>query len=343
MADNADAQLQVLAELTPEQVESVSTYLEQAAFTVGRSDKDYVFDIQVRVTAGTDSAFVEIAGFHTTVIRVEKNGVVLQHKDYQESAGQHTTDRSLLTVENIIAFANEVEIADVQEILQRQIDLNWAIAEEGLRGDYGANIGRILLQSYGTSVHNRAKAYAAAGSDARMNGCDLPVVINSGSGNQGLTASLPVIIYAKELDVTQEMLYRALAVSNLITIHLKTGIGSLSAYCGATAAGCGAAAGVTYLYGGQFREIAHTVVNAVAIASGMICDGAKASCAAKIASAVEAGLLGMQMQMHESQFYGGDGIVVKGVENTIRNIGTLASEGMRETDRTIIRMMIQEH
>ena len=343
VADNADAQLQVLAELTPEQVESVGTYLQQAAFTVGRSDKDYVFDIQVRVTAGTDSAFVEIAGFHTNVIRVEKNGVVLQHKDYEESAGQHTTDRSLLTVENIIAFANEVDIADVQETLQRQIDLNWAIAEEGLRGDYGANIGRILLQSYGTSVHKRAKAYAAAGSDARMNGCDLPVVINSGSGNQGLTASLPVVIYAKELDVTQEMLYRALAVSNLITIHLKTGIGSLSAYCGATAAGCGAAAGVTYLYGGQFREIAHTVVNAVAIASGMICDGAKASCAAKIASAVEAGLLGMQMQMHESQFYGGDGIVVKGVENTIRNIGTLASEGMRETDRTIIRMMIQEH
>ena len=221
--------------------------------------------------------------------------------------------------------------------------IDFATDTNCLRGDYGANIGRILLQSYGTSVHNRAKAYAAAGSDARMNGCDLPVVINSGSGNQGLTASLPVVIYAKELDVTQEMLYRALAVSNLITIHLKTGIGSLSAYCGATAAGCGAAAGVTYLYGGQFREIAHTVVNAVAIASGMICDGAKASCAAKIASAVEAGLLGMQMQMHESQFYGGDGIVVKGVENTIRNIGTLASEGMRETDRTIIRMMIQEH
>ncbi len=342
VADNADAQLQVLAELTPEQVESVGAYLEQAAFTVGRSDKEYVFDIQVRVTAG-DSAFVEIAGFHTNVIRVEKNGAVLQQKDYQESGGQHATDRSLLTVEQIVTFANEVEIADVQETLQRQIDYNWAIAEEGLRGDYGANIGRILLRSYGTSVHNRAKAYAAAGSDARMNGCDLPVVINSGSGNQGLTASLPVIVYAKELGVTQEMLYRALAVSNLITIHLKTGIGSLSAYCGATAAGCGAAAGVTYLYGGQFGEIAHTVVNAIAIDSGMICDGAKASCAAKIASAVEAGLLGMQMQMNESQFYGGDGIVVKGVENTIRNIGTLASEGMRETDRTIIRMMIQEH
>ena len=324
VSGNADAQLQVLASLTPEQVDAVGAYLQQAAFTVRRADKDYVFDIQVRVTAGADSASVEIAGYHTNVIRIEKNGVVQFHKDYQESGSQHATDRSLLTVEHIIAFANEVDIADVQETLQRQIDYNWAIAEEGLRGDYGANIGRILLQSYGMSIHNRAKAYAAAGSDARMNGCDLPVVINSGSGNQGLTASLPVIVYAKELGVTQQMLYRALVVSNLVTIHLKTGIG-------------------TYLYGGQFREIAHTIVNAIAIDSGMICDGAKASCAAKIASAVEAGLLGMQMQMHESQFYGGDGIVVKGVENTIRNIGTLASEGMRETDRTIIRMMIQEH
>ena len=256
VSGNADAQLQVLASLTPEQVDAVGAYLQQAAFTVRRADKDYVFDIQVRVTAGADSASVEIAGYHTNVIRIEKNGVVQFHKDYQESGSQHATDRSLLTVEHIIAFANEVDIADVQETLQRQIDYNWAIAEEGLRGDYGANIGRILLQSYGMSIHNRAKAYAAAGSDARMNGCDLPVVINSGSGNQGLTASLPVIVYARELGVTQQMLYRALVVSNLVTIHLKTGIGSLSAYCGATAAGCGAAAGVTYLYGGQFREIA---------------------------------------------------------------------------------------
>lgn len=185
VSGNADAQLQVLASLTPEQVDAVGAYLQQAAFTVRRADKDYVFDIQVRVTAGADSASVEIAGYHTNVIRIEKNGVVQFHKDYQESGSQHATDRSLLTVEHIIAFANEVDIADVQETLQRQIDYNWAIAEEGLRGDYGANIGRILLQSYGMSIHNRAKAYAAAGSDARMNGCDLPVVINSGSGNQG--------------------------------------------------------------------------------------------------------------------------------------------------------------
>ena len=197
-----------------------------------------------------------------------------------------------------------------------------------------------MLRAYGDEVHNRAKAYAAAGSDGRMNGCELPVVINSGSGNQGLTASLPVIVYARELRATQEELYRALAVSNLVTIHLKSGIGPLSAYCGATSAGCGAGAGVTYLYGGRFYEIAHTIVNALAINSGMVCDGAKASCAAKIASAVEAGLLGMQMQRNGSQFYGGDGIVVKGVENTIRNVCQLARVGMRETDQTIIKLMM---
>ena len=322
VADNADAQLQVLAELTPEQVESVGTYLEQAAFTVGRSDKDYVFDIQVRVTAGTDSAFVEIAGFHTNVIRVEKNGVVLQHKDYQESAGQHTTDRSLLTVENIIAFANEVEIADVQETLQRQIDLNWSIAEEGLRGDYGANIGRILLQSYGTSVHNRAKAYAAAGSDARMNGCDLPVVINSGSGNQGITVSIPVITYAKELNASQEQLYRALCLSNLTAIHQKTRIGRLSAYCGAVNAGAAAGCGIAYLLGGDYDTVIHTLVNALAIVSGMICDGAKSSCAAKIVLAVDAGLMGYNMYKQGSQFYAGDGIVGQGVEANIMQYRT---------------------
>ena len=237
-------------------------------------------------------------------------------------------------------FADSVQIADIAPILDRQIRCNKAIAEEGLRGDWGASIGRVLLHAYGSDVHNLAKAMAAAGSDARMSGCELPVVINSGSGNQGLTASLPVIVYAEHLGATAEQLYRALVVSNLITIHLKTGIGCLSAYCGATSAGCGAGAGITYLYGGKAREIAHTIVNAVAINSGMICDGAKASCAAKIASAVEAGLLGMQMQMQGTQFYGGDGIIVKGVENTIENIGRLARVGMAETDKEIIQMMV---
>ena len=339
ISNNADAGLQVLASLTAEQLDELDAYLAATPITVGYSGRDWVFNIQVTAAAGGRRAFCEIAGHHTNVIRLERDGEVLIDEDYVESSDEHATDRTALNVESIIEFANEVRMEDVREVLEKQIECNTAIADEGLRGDWGANIGRILLQSGGMSVQNRAKAYAAAGSDARMNGCELPVVINSGSGNQGLTASLPVIVYARELNVSHELLLRALCVSNLITIHIKTGIGSLSAYCGATAAGCGAAAGICYLYGGQYTEIAHTVVNAIAIESGMICDGAKASCAAKIASAVDAGLLGMHMQMHKSQFYGGDGIVVKGVENTIRNIGILASSGMRETNRTIIEMM----
>ena len=343
VAGKQEKKLEVIADVTPEQTKAIRAYLDQTDIKVRHVENGVTFDIILTVWKGEHSAQVRIAVFHTNIVHVEKDGEVLVDIPVHGDDEETLTDRSLLDMEHIWDFANTVDVEDVRSILEPQIRCNMAIAEEGLRGNYGANIGSVLLDMEGNDVRVRAKAYAAAGSDARMNGCEQPVVINSGSGNQGLTASLPVIVYAKELGVTQQMLYRALVVSNLVTIHLKTGIGSLSAYCGATAAGCGAAAGVTYLYGGQYREIAHTIVNAIAIDSGMICDGAKASCAAKIASAVEAGLLGMQMQMHESQFYGGDGIVVKGVENTIRNIGTLASEGMRETDRTIIRMMIQEH
>ncbi len=343
VSGRTDAELQVLAQLDEAQIGAIKTLLDCVPFTVERSDNDYIFDIQVELSGEGHTAFAQISGHHTNLIELRRDDEVLRHEDYTEQGDAHATDRTLLSVEEIVNFADCLNIDDVREVIGRQISYNRAIAEEGLRGDYGANVGSILLKSYGNSVHNRAKAYAAAGSDGRMNGCELPVVINSGSGNQGLTASLPVIVYAEELKVSEELLYRALAISNLVTIHLKTGIGRLSAYCGATSAGCGAAAGITYLYGGGYRDIAHTIVNAIAIDSGMICDGAKASCAAKIASAVEAGLLGMQMQMHGSQFYGGDGIVVKGVENTIRNIGTLASVGMRETDRTIIHLMTSEN
>ena len=350
LGGNAAKELEVISEVTANQKAAMRRFLSNVPISVEAIDNGIIFDIIIALYCGTDSAVVRISQYHTNIVYIKKNDeVLLDNTARQTSAACNTeaesglTDRSLLTIANIYDFAETCDLDDVRPLLDTQILYNTQISEEGLLGDYGANVGSTYLKFYGNDVRNRAIAKAAAGSDARMSGCELPVVINSGSGNQGLTASLPVIVYAKELGVTQQMLYRALVVSNLVTIHLKTGIGSLSAYCGATAAGCGAAAGVTYLYGGQFREIAHTIVNAIAIDSGMICDGAKASCAAKIASAVEAGLLGMQMQMHESQFYGGDGIVVKGVENTIRNIGTLASEGMRETDRTIIRMMIQEH
>ncbi len=337
---DADAELEVLSQVTDSQLVALDEYLEEVKVHISESRANCPFDIQVTVFSGENQAYVRIIGHHTNVVSIKKNDMVLLEAPFTDDVVQAPENRSLLNVEDIVRFADEVEIGDIREVIQRQIDYNMAISRAGLEGNYGAGIGKILLKSYGNSVQNRAKAYAAAGSDARMCGCELPVVINSGSGNQGMTASIPVIVYAKECNVSEELLFRALVVSNLVTIHLKTGIGSLSAYCGATSAGAGAGAGICYLYGGRYYEISHTIVNALAINSGMICDGAKASCAAKIASAVESGLLGMQMNMHDSQFYGGDGIVVKGVENTIRTVSKIARDGMRGTDQEIIQVMI---
>jgi len=339
VAGNADAELEVLAGITESQKAEIAKYLETSEISVLPSGGNCVFEIEIEVNSGSSSALVHFAGDHTNVVRIVKDGATVFEKPYAADGEHSKPYRDLLSIEKIVDYAREVEIADIEPIISRQIEYNTAIAEEGLRGNWGAGIGKILLSSYGDSVSNRAKAMAAAGSDARMSGCELPVIINSGSGNQGMTASLPVIVYAEELGVSRELLLRALVVSNLVTIHMKTGIGCLSAYCGATSAGCGAAAGITYLYGGDAHAISHTIVNAVAINSGMICDGAKANCAAKIASAVEAGLLGMQMQLHGSQFFAGEGIIVKGVENTIKNVGDLARIGMKETDVEIIRMM----
>ena len=345
ISGRADLKLEVLSGITQEQIRMIRDYLEKTPISSGKSDKDFIFDIQVRVRAGQHTAFCEIAGSHTNVIRLEKDDEVLICLDFCEEdeneSGDDAPDYSLLNIRSIVDFADQVKLEDVKETLDRQIRYNTAISEEGLREHWGAQIGRVLMRAYGASVQNRAKAAAAAASDARMSGCELPVVINSGSGNQGITCSLPVIVYAREIGVSEELLLRALVVSNLVTIHLKTGIGRLSAYCGATSAGCGAGAGITYLYGGKYDEISHTVVNAIAIDSGMICDGAKPSCAAKIASAVEAGLLGWQMQSQGTEFFGGDGIVTKGVEETIKNVGRVARIGMAGTDREIIDIMIR--
>ncbi len=343
IAGEAEKQLQVLSCVSEEKHKEIHNFIEETDFEIVQSDKPYIFDIQVELWADGHRAFAEISGHHTNVTELSVDGNIIIKNEYIEKISE-TTERNMLNVKDIIEFADTVSIADIEEVISRQIEYNCAIAEEGLTGKWGAKIGATILQVYGDDVHNKAKAYAAAGSDARMNGCEKPVIINSGSGNQGITASLPVIVYAKELGVSDEKLYRALVVSNLITIHMKTDIGRLSAYCGATSAGCGAGAGICYLYGGGAYEISHTIVNAVAINSGMICDGAKASCAAKIASAVEAGLLGFQMQQQNTQFYSGEGIVTKGVENTIRNVGRVARIGMAETDKEIIRIMMNmEH
>ena len=344
VAGDQQRELEVIADVTEEQIKQIKAYLEQTEITVAQAETERVFEIDLRAEKDGRRVQVKIVDGHTNVVLVRRNEEILYESSMLSEAPDeavHKTDHSLLEVEKIVLFAEEVELEDVTEVLERQITYNTAIAEEGLRGKYGANIGNVLLTAYGNSVGNRAKAWAAAGSDARMSGCELPVVINSGSGNQGITVSLPIIVYAEELHASKEQLYRALVIGNLIAIHLKTGIGCLSAYCGATSAGCGAAAGIPYVYGGGYKEIAHTVVNALAINSGMVCDGAKASCAAKIASAVGAGLLGMEMYRQGSQFVGGDGIVTKGVEKTIMNVGDLAREGMAQTDKEIIQIMLR--
>lgn len=340
VAGDAAKELKVISEVSTEAVAVIHKFLESTPITVNFSDSKKIFDIMITVYGNGHSAYVRICEFHTNIVEIREDDKYVLQKDIAVEDSLGFTDRGFMNVQEIIEFADTARIEDVKDILDLQIECNVNISEEGLAGDYGANIGKVLLKTYGTDdVKIRAKAKAAAGSDARMNGCEMPVVINSGSGNQGITASIPVIEYAKELGVSDEKRYRALLVSNLITIHLKSGIGRLSAYCGAVSAGCASGAGIAYLYGGGFDEVSHTIVNSLAITSGIICDGAKASCAAKIATAIDAGILGYHMYKEGQQFYGGDGIVSKGVENTIKNVGQLAKEGMATTDQEILKIM----
>ena len=342
IAGRAEKQLEVIAQVTESEIEQMKQFLQTADIKVVHADNGITFDIIVSVYKGSSYAKVRIANYHTNIVLMEKDGEVLYEIAVEGEKEEGLTDRNLLNMKDIWDFAMTVDVKDIKETLDRQIAYNTAIAEEGLRGDYGANIGSVLLDTYGDDIRTRAKAKAAAGSDARMNGCELPVIINSGSGNQGMTSSIPVIEYAKEFDADEDTLYRALALSNLVTIHQKTGIGRLSAYCGAVSAGAGAGAGIAYLCGGGYEEVIHTVVNALAIVSGIVCDGAKASCAAKIASAVDAGILGYNMYKRGQQFYGGDGIVTRGVEETIQNVGRLGKQGMKETNEEIIKIMVGE-
>lgn len=342
IAGRAEKELEVIAQVTESEIEQMKQFLQTADIKVVHADNGITFDIIVSVYKGSSYAKVRIANYHTNIVLMEKDGEVLYEIAVEGEKEEGLTDRNLLNMKDIWDFAMTVDVKDVKETLDRQIAYNTAIAEEGLRGDYGANIGSVLLDTYGDDIRTRAKAKAAAGSDARMNGCELPVIINSGSGNQGMTSSIPVIEYAKEFDADEDTLYRALALSNLVTIHQKTGIGRLSAYCGAVSAGAGAGAGIAYLCGGGYEEVIHTVVNALAIVSGIVCDGAKASCAAKIASAVDAGILGYNMYKRGQQFYGGDGIVTRGVEETIQNVGRLGKQGMKETNEEIIKIMVGE-
>ena len=340
VAGDPDRELQVISQVPAAMHETIRTYRDTVNLEIVPAESTLVFDIDLRVFAGADQVRLRIVNNHTNIVCIEKNGEKLLDLPVSESSEDHLTDKSCLNVASIVEFADCLNVEDVRPFVGEQIRCNMEIAQEGLNGNWGANIGQVILRRQGGSLEKKAAAYAAAGSDARMSGCEKPVVIVSGSGNQGITASVPVAVYARETGASEEQLLRAVALSDLVTIHQKAGIGRLSAYCGAISAGCGAGAGIAYLEGGDARAIAHTVVNAIAILSGTICDGAKASCAAKIAAAVDAGILGYQMYLEGQQFYSGDGIVTKGADNTVHNIGRLAREGMRQTDRTILEIMM---
>ena len=341
VAGQADRILEVISEVTQAQREAITGFLASCPIRVVPDESDVIFAITLTLRAGEDSVRLVIRDYHTHIVYIEHNGEVLLQdgKASQASAESELTDRSVLSVEGIVDFAQTCDPDDIRALVEPQIEYNYAIAEEGMRGTWGACIGRVIRDCCGTEIWSRARYMAAAASDARMSGCEMPVIIVSGSGNQGITACVPVVEYAKHLQVSRETMLRAVLLSDLLTIHLKTGIGRLSAYCGAVSAGCSAGAAIAYLHGGGLREIEHTLVNSLAIASGMICDGAKPSCAAKISAAVDAGLVGYSMFRCNQQFRGGEGIVTKGVENTISNIGRIGRLGMRETDREIIRIM----
>ncbi len=346
VAGNSDKKLEVLSCVTDEDKINISAYLDTTPITVEKLDDGHIFDILIKEYSNNHSAEVRIVDSHTNIVSIKYDEKEIEFDKSDVSCVKiEDKDNSFIkevTIDDIFDFAQTCKIEDVKEILDRQINYNMAIAEDGLKNPYGANVGKVLLETYGNTTSVKARAYAASASDARMNGCEKPVVINSGSGNQGITASVPVIVYARDLNKTDEELYRALLISNLVTLHIKSDIGRLSAYCGAVAAGCGSGAGICYLLTKNKKAINHTIVNSIAITSGIVCDGAKSSCAAKIASSVDAGILGYNMYKLGNQFRSGDGIVKKGVENTIHSVGILASKGMCETDKEIIKIMLDE-
>jgi L-cysteine desulfidase len=340
IAGDSGSGLEVLSSLTEANKREIPRFLKEHDVDVTDCTTDLIFDFRLTLSSGNDVVKLRICNRHADIVEIRKNENIILQEPFETEAEKEYAEYDCLSVERIIEFANIVDMDHVSELIEKQIAYNHAISEEGMRGDYGANIGKIL-SSCKDDVATRAKAASAAASDARMGGCEMPVIVLSGSGNQGITAALPILEYAGALGSTRDRLIRAVALSDLLTLHQKRFIGRLSAYCGVVCAGAASGAGIAYLHGGGYGDIAHTLVNALAVASGMICDGAKPSCAGKIALSVEAGIMGFSMYRLGKQFHAGEGIVTKGVENTIRNVGIVAGEGMRETDLTLIRLMLE--
>lgn len=338
----ADRRLEVLEEVTPQQIDHTRQLL-QTGFCSTRLatgvDKLY---LRIVVEAGEQNASVTIQGHHTNITEIRRNGQILFQNGAEEAAGDNRSgDRDLLTMDSILEFADTVDLAQIEPILARQVECNTRIADQGMQTRYGAGVAMALMDGAETGAFTTAKARAAAASEARMAGCPLPVVINSGSGNQGITVSVPVIEYARANGLPQEAMYRALAVSNLTSIHLKSYIGDLSAFCGAVTAACGVGAALAYLDGGGYAEVADTITNTLASVSGIFCDGAKPSCAAKVAAALDAAFLSFRMARQKRAFYPGEGVVGENVEKTIQSVGHIGREGMNAADQEILRIMLE--
>ena len=339
---DASKELEVLTSVRPEHVEKTRELLEQKICSVTLAKGVENLFIEITAVKGDKSAVVTIADSHTNIIRIQRDGETVFEKDQRAVSAQKKLDRSNLSVKNIYEFANTVDIESVKPVLNRQIKYNMEIAREGMHNKYGAAVGQTLTKHFSEDITTKAKAYTAAGSDARMSGCVLPVVINSGSGNQGMTVSIPVVLYAEHIGASQEKLYRALTLSNLLAIHQKSGIGKLSAYCGAVSAACASGAAIAYLEDKPLSVIEDTLTNSLLNVSGIVCDGAKPSCAAKIASSVDAAFMGYHMALEGDCFSPGEGLVTADIEKTIKNIGLMAKEGMKETDVEILTLMISE-
>lgn len=337
---DASQALEVLETVSEEDIEKTKQLLKEGFCDCILKECVANLYIEARAAGENGEAVVVIEEEHTNITRIEKNGEILFEQEKQEVKEEEEPDKTLLNLADILAFADEVDIDDVRRVLERQVRYNTKIAEEGLKNPWGAQVGRVVLEEFGDDVKWRAVAKAAAGSDARMSGCSLPVIINSGSGNQGMTCSLPVIEYGREMGKTEEEIYRALCVSNLVALNQKKYIGSLSAYCGAVCAAAGAGAGITYLHGGTPEQIENTVVNAIADAGGIVCDGAKPSCAAKIATSLQAALLSHKMAMRGLTFSRGEGLVMDCPEDTIKAVGYVGRAGMKQTDVEILNLMI---
>lgn len=337
---DAERELEVLEGITPAHIKKTKELLAANFCRCEHQREVENLYISAAVFAGEHFAEVTMINRHTLITKIVHDGEILYSRELSEESGH--VDWALWSVKDILVFAEEVDIAKVQNILDRQIEMNTRVSKEGLSQNYGAQVGKTLLEIYGDNLETRARAKAAAGSDARMGGCSMPVVINSGSGNQGITITLPIVEYAMEWKVPKETLYRALLIGNLISIYQKHFIGNLSAFCGAVTASSGVGAAITYMAGGGYEKISQTITNIAGNVGGIVCDGAKASCAAKIASAVDAAILGHRLSMKGLGFHAGEGIVQKDVDETIRSIGYVGCVGMKQTDVEILKIMLDK-